>query len=258
MRAAEWYRRRGDIETAARYLLEAHDWQQLLELVVAQGPAILRNGRRKRRRRLDRAGASVVAEGSGRHRALEAAGRAVGGDVNRADAVLARLEGLQPMLAEEHAVTELLRAYCAIQRGALREGTVPRRAGAARRRPPRRGPDPEPAGADPVTGRGPAGANLIRGIGLVYEGLFDDARRSLEPVVAAGHAFWDIGPWGPCGAQAWSGALRAAETAGTAAVSLAGQLGLDHQAVSADAYLARRVALRAETSSTVRPIWSRS
>jgi LuxR family maltose regulon positive regulatory protein len=98
---------------------------------------------------------------------------------------------------------------------------------------------PNPLGLTSSRAEVAAAANVVRGVGLVYEGLFDDARRSLEPALAAGHAFWQVSALGALGVlEAWSGALRAAEAAGTSGVSLAGQLGLDHQPVSADAYLA--------------------
>ena len=238
-RAGEWHRRRGELDAAVSYLVEAADWDGVLDIATSHGRSAPAPQNASAVAEWIEQVPETAREGSAEIALLEAAGLAIGGEAAHADAVLDRMRKTHQVGREELAVADALRSYSALQRGALDQAVesadlVLRSVGCLDE-------DrlPNVLGLTGSRADLVALASLTRGVSLLYEGALPEARRCLEAVlVEGGQPLWQVAALGALSVlEAWSGALRAAETAGRRAISLAGQLGLDEDRFTAEAYL---------------------
>lgn len=243
-KAAEWHLRRGDLDTAVAYLLQAGCWEDVLRVAATSGPAMLQRGHGSsvaawigsvpRSARWDRVGIALD----------EAAALLAGGELAKAGAALGEIEVRTDATPSQQAVTHLLRAWWALRTGALaRAAEAAERAAACLSLAPDAVPSILGLVKDPHEVC--AAATIVKGASLLHQGRFTQARDALDVSLDGLHAQWQLLALSSRALlEAWSERLDPAEQLANQALRFADELEMGSDPATIHALLASAAVAR--------------
>jgi LuxR family transcriptional regulator, maltose regulon positive regulatory protein len=238
--AAEWHLARRMVTEGVGYLCDAREWDAVVDAAYRHGPMLHVNGRSATVAAWMEAVPEQVRRHSVSSQLLHAAALIASGAPAPADGVLDRSAGLAGRSDGASLVRDLLRSWAALEQG------IPARAVPAAARVLERVAAADPRCEFPnvlgLTGTIAdiaAGAHLVHGVGLLYQGETNAARTSLAGALGQGSICWQIVAFGALAVvDVWEGLLASGAPRAARALAIAEQVGCDRHPVTAPALLA--------------------